>query len=162
MNTTTKIKKRQEMADWLTRPQFESEEEKHFSADEVIDAYFRGRRDQVEENKKVLLKTFSDNLERAKQVCEEFFATLEKNGIKSFFVSLRAESVTIFDAIFVVPAQKFLSHDFVNTAYGIAREKKKEINTPTFNFSFAFMPFTDSLDERSMLMDGYILKYGKK
>jgi len=157
----TKSKKINNIADsWLLRPQAEIEKEKFFSSDELIDAYFKGRRDQVEENKKVLLKIFSDNLNRAQQTCEEFFAALEKSDVKGFFVSLRAESVTIFDAVFVVPAQKFLTHDF-DAVYKMAREKKKEIATATFNLSFSFMPLTDSLDEGQMLMDGYILKYGK-
>jgi len=161
MGATTKSKKSHNMSDsWSLRPQAELEKEKLFSSDAVIDAYFKGRRDEFEENKKVLLKTFSDNLKRAQQTCEEFFAVLEKNGVKGFFVSLRAESVTIFDAVFVVPAQKFLTHDF-DAVYKMAREKKKEIATTTFNLSFSFMPLTDSIDEERMLMDGYILKYGK-
>ncbi|MDR2591320.1 MAG: hypothetical protein LBC59_00740 [Chitinispirillales bacterium] len=157
----TKSKKLNNTVDsWLLRPQTEFEKEKFFSSDELIDAYFKGRRDQVEESKKVLLKIFSDNLKRAQQTCEDFFAALEKNGVKGFFVSLKAESVTIFDAIFVVPTQKFLTHDF-DAVYKMAREKKKELVTTTFNISFSFMPLTDSLDEEQMLMDGYILKYGK-
>jgi len=162
MGTDTKSKKTHyTTADsWSLRPQTEIEKEKLFSSDTVIDAYFKGRRDQVEENKKILLKTFSDNLKRAQQTCEEFFAALGKKGVNGFFVSLKAESVTIFDAIFVVPAQKFLTHDF-DAVYKMAREKKKEIATTTFNLSFSFMPLTDSLDEERMLMDGYILKYGK-
>jgi hypothetical protein len=161
MDIGTESKKLHDTADsWLLRPQAEIEKEKFFSSDAVIDAYFKGRRDQVEENKKVLIKTFSDNLKRAQQTCEDFFAALEKNDLKGFFVSLKAESVTFFDAIFVVPAQKFLTHDF-DAVYKMAREKKKEIATTTFNLSFSFMPLTDSLDEEQMLMDGYILKYGK-
>jgi len=161
MGVSTKNKKLHSVADsWSLRPQAKIEKEKLFSSDAVIDAYFKGRKDQVEEKKKVLLKTFSDNLKLAQKVCEEFFAALGKSGVKGKFVSLRAESVTIFDAIFVVPAQKFLTHDF-DVVYKMAREKKKEIATATFNLSFSFMPHTDSLDEKRMLMDGYILKYGK-
>jgi hypothetical protein len=145
---------------WFLRPQIEIEKEERFSADALIDAYFKGKRDQVEESKKVLFETFADNLNTAKKACEEFFAMLAQKGINGDFVSLKTDSITVFNAIFVVPAQKFLTHDF-EAVYKMAREKKKELTTPTFNLTLSFMPLTDSLDEEQMLMDGYILKYGK-
>lgn len=161
MKTASTSKKLKEMADWSLRPRIEVKKEKHYSADELIDAYFRGRRDQFEEDKKILLESFSKNLKRAKQVCEEFFLTLEKSDVGCAFVSLRAMTISHFDAIFVVPKHKFIALDF-DTIYRIAREKKKEVTTDTFNFSFSFMPLTDTLNEGRMLTDGYIMKYAKK
>jgi len=161
MNTATKTKKSQEPANWLTRPQVEIEKEKHFSADAVIDAYFRGKKHGFEENKKILLELFSDNLKQAKNICEEFFSTLKENRVNCSFVSLRATDVMNFDAIFVVPEKKFLTPDF-DAIYKMALEKKKDVNTRTFKLYFSFMPLTSSLDEGRMLADGFILTYGKK
>ena len=161
MKTATQTKKQKEAADWSLRPRIEVKKEKHYSADELIDAYFRGRRDQFEEDKKILLESFSENLKRAKQVCEEFFLSLEQNEVGCSFVSLRAMTISHFDAIFVVPKQKFVALDF-DAVYRLAREKKKEVTTNTFNFSLSFMPLTDSLNEGRMLTDGYIMKYAKK
>jgi hypothetical protein len=161
MKPETRAKKHQDVKDWSLRPRIEFKREKHYSADELIDAYFRGRRDQFEEDKKILLESFSDSLKRAKKVCEEFFEKLEENGIKCSFVSLRAMTISHFDAVFVVPKKKFVALDF-DAVYRMAREKKKEVTTNTFNFSFSFMPLTDSLNEGRMLTDGYIMKYAKK
>jgi hypothetical protein len=161
INTAIEVKKRQEPANWLTRPQIEIEKEKHFSADKVIDAYFTGKKHGLEENKKTLLELFSDNLELAKKNCEEFFTILEANSVRCAFVALRATDVVNFDAIFTVPAEKFLAPDFDNI-YKMALDKKNNINTDTFKLYFSFMPLTNSLDEGRMLADGFILKYGEK
>lgn len=161
MKTETKVKKKQETNDWLVRPRIEVKEEKRYSADELIDAYFKGRKDQFEENKKILVETFSTHLDKAKNVCVEFFQKLEQNDIECSFVTLRALTISHFDAIFIVPKEKFVSLDF-DAVYRMAREKKKEVNTNTFSFSFSFMPLTKTLNEGRMLTDGYILKYVKK
>lgn len=159
--TESRTMKEVETSDWSLKPRIEFQKEKVYSADEVIDAYFKGRKDQFEEDKKILLDIFSRNLDKAKLVCEEFFRTLADNNIVCKFVSLRALTVTHFDAVFVVSKKNFLSLDF-DTIYRMSREKKKQINTATFQFSFSFMPLTILLNEDQMLTDGYIMRYGKK
>ncbi|MDR0305657.1 MAG: hypothetical protein LBI42_02345 [Chitinispirillales bacterium] len=157
-----RVKKHHEPTDWSLRPQTGSGEEKHYSSDELIDAYFRGKRDQAEENKKILMRAFSDNIKKAKTVCEEFFLALEQNGVGCEFVALRTKSISQFDAIFTVAKDKFISPDF-DVVYQMALEKEKEITAKnTFSFYFSFMPLTESLNERQMLVDGYIMKYAKK
>ena len=160
MHAVAKNIKATKIPDWSLTPRIEVQKEKVYSADELIDAYFKGRKDQFEEDKKILLETFSNNLKQAKSVCEEFFQTLTEYDIKCQFVSLRALTITHFDAVFVVPRIKFLSLKF-DKIYRMAREKKSAIITKTFQFSFSFMPLTDSLNEGWMLTDGYIMTYGK-
>lgn len=135
MKTATQTKKQKEAADWSLRPRIEVKKEKHYSADELIDAYFRGRRDQFEEDKKILLESFSENLKRAKQVCEEFFLSLEQNEVGCSFVSLRAMTISHFDAIFVVPKQKFVALDF-DAVYRLAQGEEKRSNNKHFQFLF--------------------------
>jgi hypothetical protein len=160
MHTAVKNAKTNKSTDWSLKPRIEVQKEKVYSADELIDAYFKGRKDQFEEDKKILLETFSKNLEQAKNVCEEFFETLADKEVQCKFVSLRALTITHFDAVFVVAKEKFVSLDF-DKIYRRAREKKCEVNTKTFQISFSFMPHTDSLNEGRMLTDGYIMRYGK-
>lgn len=58
---------------WELKPSVERKEKKIFSADELIDAYFKGKEDLINETEKVLLEKFSKNIDFAKKVSEEFF-----------------------------------------------------------------------------------------
>lgn len=160
MQTIVKNTKSTKATDWSIKPRIDVQKEKIYSSDEIIDAFFNGRQELFERDKRILLDTFSSNLDHAKAVCEEFFDTLWNSNIRCKFVLLRALAITQFDAVFIVPKEKFLSSDFINV-YKMARKKKTAVNTTIFQFSFSFMPLTDSLNEECMLNDGYILRYGK-
>ncbi len=160
MQTIVKNTKSTKTTDWSLKPTIEVQKEKIYSDDEIVDAFFKGRQEQFEEDKKILLDTFSSNLAQAKKVCEEFFDTLWNSNIRCKFVLLRALTITHFDAVFVVPKEKFLSPDFISI-YKMARNKKTAVNTTTFQFFFSFMPLTDTLNEERMLNEGYIMRYGK-
>ncbi len=148
--------------DWILKPRVEEKTKKWYSADEMIDAYFKGRKDQKDESEKILYEKFEKNLQQAKEITADFFALImAEHKIKCKFAKLRANRITDFDAIIVVSQSDFISDEF-KKIYSLARKKKEEVNTNTFQISFTFMPETKNIDENKLLSDGFILRYGGK
>ena len=160
MKTETAIKKYQHEDVW-SPVSVEARHEKSYSANDMIDAYFKGKNAQYEENQKIIKNLIEENLDHSQKVCEEFCDLLKQNGFKCSFVTFRIIDPFNFDAIFAVSKESFLADNF-NEAYRMAREMRKKITTKIFNFTFIFMPLTDSLDTEKLLSDGYIMKYEPK
>lgn len=146
---------------WELKPSVERKEKKLFSADELIDAYFKGKKDLLDETKKVLIEKFSKNIDLAKKVSEEFFEALKKENYSCKYVMLKALNVTNFENIFIIKKSDFISDRF-REVYRQSREKKAKINNQTFNLSFSFMPYSEKINEKRLRTDGYILKYAEK
>lgn len=162
MSIATSSKKVTANTDWTLKPLVEEKTKKWYSADEMINAYFKGRKDQKDEGEKILYEKFEKNLQQAKEITVSFF-TLILTGykIKCSFAKLRANRITDFDAIIVVKQSDFISSEF-KKIYALARKRKEEVNTDTFQISFTFMPETKNIDENKLLSDGFILRYGGK
>ena len=146
---------------WELKPSVERKEKKIFSADELIDAYFKGKKDLIDDTTKVLFEKFSKNLALAKKVSEELFESLKKENYNCKYVLLKALNVTNFENLFIIKKSDFISDRF-REVYRQSREKKAKINNQTFNLSFSFMPYSEKINENRLLTDGYILKYAEK
>ncbi|MBD3330272.1 hypothetical protein GF354_01945 [Candidatus Peregrinibacteria bacterium] len=133
---------------------------KRFSADDLIDAYFRGREDEVADREKILMEKLVANLDKAKEISEDFFKYLIEKKYSCKYLKLRATDVTHFDAIFVIEQKDYIKESF-KRVYAKSRKVKENINGDTFCYSFSFMPFSKYISEDEFLSDGYFLDYGK-
>lgn len=154
---STKIKS---VETWEVKPRISDSYKKWFSADEVIDAYFRGKKDQKDAEENILLEKFGKNLEKAQKLSEEFFLSLNERGIQCNFLKLRASKVTEFDVIIVVDESDFVSDKFEDI-YNESIHLSKEESGTTFKINFSFMPYSHRIKPEKLQSDGYLMSYGK-
>ena len=145
---------------WELEPSLSKAKEERFSTDDMINAYLKGKEAQKNENEKIRMEKFSNNIELAQSISEEFFRMLDNKGIKCKFVTLRPKSIFDFDSIFLVSESDFVSPDF-EEIYTLAREKCSSVNSDTFNLSFSFIPYSKNVNKNRLLSDGYVLTYGE-
>jgi hypothetical protein len=132
------------------------------TANDAIDAYFKGKEDGKSEQERVNRRLFTSNLEKAKSVSEFLFEKIALEGIQLKAIHLKAETITSFCALFVADKNDFLKDEF-RDVFIRAREVKIQSDDDTFSISFLFTPDSSSLNEHSLASDGYLLKYyGKK
>lgn len=132
------------------------------TANDAIDAYFKGKEDGKSEQERVNRRLFIFNLEKAQSLSESLFEKINLEGIHLKAIHLKAETITSFCALFVADKNDFLKNEFRNV-FIRARNVKIQSDDDTFSISFLFTPDSSSLNEHSLASDGYLLKYyGKK
>ncbi len=133
---------------------------KAFSANDVVDAYFKGKEDGKTEQERIYRSQFDINLEKAKVISESLFkklSTEHKFHLKA--IHLKADTITSFCALFVSDAKDFLKEEF-REVFVQARKYKLDNEDDTFEISFLFTPYSTSLSEYALASDGYFIKYG--
>jgi hypothetical protein len=128
------------------------------TANDVINAYFKGKEDGKTEQERINLHQFNTNLEKAKIVSESLFETISKSGLHLNSIHLKADTITSFRALFIANKEDFLKDEFRNV-FVLARQVKLENENETFEISFLFTPDSKTLSERSLASDGYFIKY---
>lgn len=147
------------LKDWALSSSFDKSGEQFFSADNVIDAYFSGKKDGNEERSKILREKFSQNLTTAIKAAEQLFSEIIKEGFTCDKVFLKSKNVSHFTALFVVNEDNYLDDSFLKI-YDKSIDLKRSLNnTETFDFSTIFTPNSSSLKAERLSSDGYILSY---
>lgn len=135
-----------------------------FSGDEMIDAYFLGRKAGIEagwdEKFQILVKQFKTNIESAVSVSETLYKQASEIGIALKTIHLRSDGLSKFTALFVVDAKDFISDNFLNV-YKISRKLNGNKSNPDIYISFLFTPASDTLNQDCLTADGYFLNYAK-
>jgi hypothetical protein len=137
------------------------QEKDSFTGDDLIDAYLKGKQAGKNELINILSKQFETNLEIATTVSEKLFVEAKKKKIAPKEVHLKADGITNFSALFVVDKDDFVSDNF-RQIFSLARKLKTKVETDSFYISFAFLPISNNLNEKSLHADGYFLKYEKQ
>lgn len=128
------------------------------TANDVIDAYFKGKEDGKTEQERVYRSLFNSNLERAKLVSESLFEQIIESGLHLKSIHLKADTITSFCALFVADSNDFLKEGF-RDVFLFARKAKVQNEDATFEISFLFTPDSKTLSEHSLASDGYFIKY---
>jgi hypothetical protein len=131
--------------------------EKLYSADAVIDAYLRGKREQLEQAKKVIMDKFESNLVKAASNTEKLFSLLREAGIKPFAAYLRARSFDIFEVLITLGEEDFLG-DQIEKVYSYASEIEQQSGDELFKITYRFTYTSESFNYRLLKSDGYIFK----
>lgn len=133
-----------------------------FTSNDVIDAFFKGKKAGKEELQAVFMNQFKENLKAAIRASETLSAYVEKQlktEIRS--IHIRPEDITNFCALFVVSKEsQFLSDKFKN-AYIKAREVRNKTNRDYFKIDFLFTPNTKHLNDKCLSADGFLFKNDK-
>ncbi|MCG9910906.1 MAG: hypothetical protein MH137_06345 [Flavobacteriales bacterium] len=148
--------------DWTLNPISKGNNGSQFSADDLIDAYFNGRKDQVDNDNKLRLETLNKNLERAAKLSLEILAFIRSSGFSCEMVYMKVKNIYQFTALFLVNEDDFCKDEFLSV-YKKSVEIKKANNTEsTFDFTSIITPANPHFDPNAVLIDGYNLSYGGK
>lgn len=133
-----------------------------FTSDDVIDAFFQGKKAGKAEVEAVFIKQFNDNLRaaiRASETLSTFIEKTLKSEIKS--IHIRPEDITSFSSLFVISKESQFLSDKFKKAYAKAREIRNKTRKDYFEIDFMFMPNTKFFNDKCLSADGFILKNDK-
>lgn len=135
-----------------------------FSGDEMIDAYFLGKKAGIEagwdEKFQIIAKQFKANIETAVEVSESLYKEASELGIGLKSIQLKSEGLSKFTALFIVDSNDFVSDKFLDV-YKISRKLNGHKSNPDIYISFLFTPYSDKLNQDCLTADGYFLNYAK-
>jgi len=135
-----------------------------FTGDEMIDAYFLGKKAGIEagwdEKFKILANQFTKNLESAVKISEDLYKEAADNHILLKSIHLKAEGLTKFTSLFVADCKDYVSDSFLKV-HSIARKYRANNKNEDIYMSFLFMPYSDSINKDCITSDGYFLSYDK-
>lgn len=134
------------------------EKKNYFTHDQVIEAYIKGKEAQRDQNIKVLIKELENNIKKASNAVERIHEYIVSLGFKSYTYYVRFNNIISFDVIFSINQEDYLSESF-DKVYVFSMNLKRELNNETFNISFSFMPKSDSLNEKRLTSEGFLLRY---
>jgi len=157
---STNTAKKTDAPNWVVNP-LEVSTGFIFSADEVINAYFQGKKDQKSENRNILMEKLEVNLVKAKKASEELYHLIDSKGFKCVEVLLKVKNIATFNSLFIINEEDFVKDEFQEIYIESIRKKKELNDSTTFEFSTIFMPTSGDLIMNSLLADGYILNYGR-
>ena len=152
----------QPKTDWDLRPAFRADEKDVYSADDLIDAYLRGKTDMLNSfENNAMYEAFGKNLEQAKNLSAPLYEKIVEEGIKCNRVYLKIKNRKRFNALFSVDEEQWLAGK-LKPFYDEAREIEKKHLSKTFDFAIIFMPKSEHFNYESLLADGYLLSYGNE
>lgn len=132
------------------------------TADDVIDAYFLGKKDGVNEEYEKLKKEFLINLKLASSIAEELFGITEDNKLALDEVYLKVDNFNSFDILFLVNESIYNDNLNIRNVYALGRNLKNKYQSDRVKLNFSFAPNSNDLCKSSLYSDGYLVKYEKK
>lgn len=147
--------------DWEIKPiKTDPAAGKTFSADDLIDAYFNGKRDQIDQERQLRIEKLNGNLRKAAQLSVQIFDFIKDSGFTCNMVYLKVKNIYSFTALFLVDEDDYCDDSFLQVYEKTIEIKKAENTSTTFDYSTILTPTTKYFDKKSILVDGYILSYG--
>ena len=132
-----------------------------FSEDDLIDAYFRGKKEERTTNEKLLHKTFQNNLVTATGTAERFIHQVKEKGLNVIAALLKVEDVFMFRVMIVVSEDDYIADSFSDFIL-MSSTLKSEVDQDTFTINFSFTYHSDNLSDDCLAADGYKSKYAGK
>jgi hypothetical protein len=133
-----------------------------FTADEVINAYNKGKiaGENAQENDRI--KEFTQKIKLSTSIAEEFLESAKSQNIPLKEIYLKARSINDFEVLFIVENNEaFIAPEFAK-AYNLTWVFEEKYNTDSFYVSFSFVPHGENLDYENIVADRFFLKYEKR
>ena len=131
------------------------------TADDVINAYFKGKEDGAREHFEKFKQEFLVNLKLASSISEELYSNAVDKQISIAGVYLKALNIDSFDVLFLVSEQIFESGQ-ISKAYLLSRNMKQKYLSNRIKVNFSFTENSDDLSTSCLAADGYLVRYGQK
>ncbi len=128
-----------------------------FTSNEVMDAYFKGKKDGLEFSQKVLLKQFSANIDSSLKYTAQVVDKLTDLSFKPINAYLRLKSVQHFDVLLTLPEEDILNEDILHI-YSFLGKFEKKVHDEMFAINYTLSSHNESFNEQLLALDGFVLK----
>lgn len=133
---------------------------RHFSENQVIDAYLKGKDDGREQTQKALINLFNVNINKAGHHTGLVANHLLKHGFTFHSAALKAVSFDEFQVIITVKEEDILSDSFLKV-YDFTAKLEHESKEELYHISFVFT-HNKSINVDLLKSDGFIFEFKKK
>ncbi|MFO7828272.1 MAG: hypothetical protein R6V23_06615 [Bacteroidales bacterium] len=132
--------------------------DRHFAADELINAYIKGVKEGNEQIQKAISKQLEENLEKAGKHTSHVMTILQDRGFEFYSALLKIHNWDEVEVIILVNSDQYTDPKFIEI-YDLITGFEEEIKEDTYSITFSFTDYDDSLDMEKMESDGFILEY---
>ena len=133
-----------------------------YTADELIDAWEKGRQDGFVRGQGAVRRAMESllqaNLTKAFQLSEDVFTEINDAGADCRSIFLRIDDVDQFSALFLIGEDDIVS-DNINEIYAIASDWEGKANTAEFVYEVMLVPFNENTNFAKIEADGYRFSY---
>jgi hypothetical protein len=139
--------------DW----QLSTNGEKLFSADAVIDAYLKGKSDQLEQSQKALMKQLETNIQKASGNTVKVLEYLSSQGLSPIAAHLKPTSFDSMEVLITLPEEDYLSEK-ITTIYEHVSTLEEAFSEELYQINFSLTDETPHFNEALLKCDGYFWK----
>ena len=137
----------------------------HFSSDEVIQAYFKGKevgkadglKEGSEANRQLFLKALTENLAKASLDTNKVLMAFKAQKLKTENALLRIDSWHRFSVMVIASETAFRSEKLLKV-YDLVNALEGSVTTEQYHIRFSFVAGGKDLDPKTLEADGYVLK----
>ena len=130
-----------------------------YTSDHLIDAYIQGKNVSLDEEKKILIKTLVENVDKAGEYTQILISYMKKEvGFSPISAHLKINNVTDFQVLIFLPTSEFLNES-IFALYSKISESEKSIYTDYFKIHTSIGNTKNDINKDCLLSDGYSLHF---
>ena len=156
------IMKTKELSKELQIEHWKKEKETVYTANDLINAWLKGKAEGAAEEKKILMQKFEDNIKFACEISSEIIHKIEGKGIKCKFALVGAEGISYFKSLLFIDPINFSSLSKLKSVYKEARRISQSKINNTFYITHSVLPLDKAnINQKRILADGFFMRYGQ-
>ena len=132
-----------------------------FTSDQLIDAYMNGKKEGMEQYKKLEMSKMEENIKKSGIVAVDIINELKNNKFTPIDTYLRVNSFDRFDIMVTVPENDFLKDEFLYM-YDMISDIETKSKNDFYMVFISFCSTNNHFDEQIVVSDGYSWKLEKK
>lgn len=135
-------------------------EKEHYTADDMIDAYFKGKETMVSETRKFMVRALTENINKTIKHRNELFKYLKdkKYHPEVSYLRIKPVSISSFEILIMLPEEELLKDNFLDV-YEYICKFEENVSEDLYAIHFSFTNSNKDFDENQLEADGFILKY---
>ena len=132
--------------------------DRHFSADELINAYFKGVKEGTYQTQKAIRKQLGENLQKAAKHTSDVLTILKSKGFDFHSAHLKIHNWDEVEVIILINPDHYIDPKFIEI-YDQISDFEKNAEEELYSITFSFTDHGEHLDKEQMESDGFILEY---
>ena len=134
------------------------QKEDTYTANDLIDAYIKGKNDGLDQAQRAIYKLLDDNIKLSIEVTAKVTTYLKGVNFTPQTAYLKVYAWDNLEILISVPEEQFLDDSFLG-AYKFVGDVESSTNNDHINLCFSFISISDQMDENHIASDGYIFKH---
>ena len=137
-----------------------TKDDNKFDANDVIEAYFNGKKQGHEDFKALFVEKFHSNLNKSGSLTAKCIAFIKENGFTPVFAKLKVSSFKSYSVLIGVKEEDYNNENFLKI-YDHANVLEMEDDSDLFSISFHFAYEGIGFNQKAVINDGYRINFSK-